>query len=76
TEGGQGECDTSMCRHMKDWFDATVGSQADKCKERNTFVCRESVAFPSFDSNVAKPMAATEGKRDRGGHRCSEARNP
>ncbi|XP_075726049.1 uncharacterized protein LOC142767720 [Rhipicephalus microplus] len=64
TEGIYVECNTSFCRHMKDWFDATVGSQADACKERNTFVCRESVAFPSFDFHVSKshaqPKAATE----------------
>lgn len=60
TEGGNVECNTSLCRHMKDWFDATVGSQADACKERNTFLCHESVAFPNFDSIVVKPVAATE----------------
>nr|XP_050032961.2 uncharacterized protein LOC126529400 [Dermacentor andersoni] len=63
TEGGEAACNTSLCRHMKDWFDATVGSQADPCKERNTFVCQASVAFPSFDSSPAKHVATTEGNR-------------
>ncbi|KAH6936351.1 hypothetical protein HPB50_016332 [Hyalomma asiaticum] len=59
TEGGEVECNTSLCRHMKDWFDATVGSQADPCKERNTFVCHASVTFPSFDSHAATHVAGT-----------------
>ncbi|XP_049523871.1 uncharacterized protein LOC125945680 [Dermacentor silvarum] len=63
TEGGEAACNTSLCRHMKDWFDATVGSQADPCKERNTFVCHASVAFPSFDSNPDKHVAIIEANR-------------
>ncbi|XP_075559790.1 uncharacterized protein LOC142591351 [Dermacentor variabilis] len=63
TDGGEAACNTSLCRHMKDWFDATVGSQADPCKEWNTFVCQASVAFPSFDSSPAKHVATTEENR-------------
>ncbi|XP_065312360.2 uncharacterized protein [Dermacentor albipictus] len=66
TEGGEAKCNTPLCRHMKDWFDVTVGSQADPCKERNTFVCHTSVAFPSFDLSPPKgnrPDDASFGKK-------------
>ncbi|XP_072140227.1 uncharacterized protein [Dermacentor andersoni] len=70
TEGGEAKCNTPLCRHMKDWFDATVGSQADPCKERNTFVCHASVAFPSFDLSPPKPVATIDGNS---GNRAGDA---
>ncbi|KAH6937591.1 hypothetical protein HPB50_001871 [Hyalomma asiaticum] len=59
TEGDEFECNTSACRHIKDWVDATVISQADPCKSWNGFVCQDSVTFPSFESDQAEHATTT-----------------
>ncbi|XP_049523127.1 uncharacterized protein LOC125945423 [Dermacentor silvarum] len=54
-----------------------LAARRTHAKERNTFVCHASVAFPSFDSSPSKPLAniernGTDGTTFGEKHRSSE----
>ncbi|XP_065311478.1 uncharacterized protein [Dermacentor albipictus] len=51
---GTMECDTPQCGKIKQWFEEAVVSQADPCRERNTFVCNASLMLPSWDATAGK----------------------
>ncbi|KAH8037795.1 hypothetical protein HPB51_017295 [Rhipicephalus microplus] len=48
------ECTSPQCGELKKWFEEVVVSQADPCRERNTFVCNASLVLPSWDGMAEK----------------------
>ncbi|KAL1480412.1 hypothetical protein MTO96_051045, partial [Rhipicephalus appendiculatus] len=43
-----------QCGKLKKWFEEAVVSQADPCRERNTFVCNASLVPPSWHGTAGK----------------------
>ncbi|KAH7944176.1 hypothetical protein HPB52_016737 [Rhipicephalus sanguineus] len=48
------ECTSPQCGKLNKWFEEAVVSQADPCRERNTFVCNASLVLPSWDEMAEK----------------------
>ncbi|KAH7949617.1 hypothetical protein HPB49_012789 [Dermacentor silvarum] len=48
------ECDSPQCGKLKEWLEEVVASQADPCRERNTFLCNASLTLPSWDATTGK----------------------
>ncbi|XP_075741778.1 uncharacterized protein LOC142792739 [Rhipicephalus microplus] len=48
------ECTSPQCGELKKWFEEVVVSQADPCRERNTFVCNASLILPGWDGMAGK----------------------